>query len=62
MLETPSHYRDRAAKARCAADEALTPALRTSFERLEANWLRLAATAELVTRDGTDDVERVNGL
>jgi hypothetical protein len=47
-LEAPSVYLDRAAKARCAASEAVTPDLRAGFLRLEASWLRMAATAALV--------------
>jgi hypothetical protein len=54
-LEAPSVYLDRAAKARSAASEAVTPDLRAGFLRLEASWLRMAATAALVFGDTDQD-------
>jgi hypothetical protein len=50
-LASPIEYRARAAAARLAADKALTPELRASLLRVEATWLALAATAELVVTD-----------
>ena len=47
-MPTPYEYRARAAILRTAADEALTPELRVSLLAVEAEWLRLASTAELV--------------
>jgi hypothetical protein len=51
FLASPLEYRARAAAARLAAENALTPELRASLLRVEATWLALAATAELVVTD-----------
>ncbi|HEV2533457.1 hypothetical protein [Phenylobacterium sp.] len=50
-MDSPHEYRARAVAARLAAEKALTPELRASLIRVEATWLALAATAELVIRD-----------
>jgi hypothetical protein len=50
-VDSPLEYRARAVAARLAADKALTPELRASLIRVEATWLALAATAELLIRD-----------
>jgi hypothetical protein len=47
-LTTPFEYRERAAAARREADIALTQDLKQSLLRVEAEWLRLASTAEMV--------------
>jgi hypothetical protein len=60
LLNSPLQYRARAAAARLAAEGALTPELRASLLRVEATWLALATTAELMAaqlaRDEADAV------
>ncbi|MDB5477220.1 MAG: hypothetical protein JWP49_2731 [Phenylobacterium sp.] len=54
-MNSPSQYRERAAAARQAAEHALTPELRASLLRVEATWLALATTAELVAAQLAQD-------